>query len=84
MGRQRSRAFFRVMHGNGTVRSVTERFSEAVREDAPNGIPLWFNVAYVSLAVCAGPAAIAAVIGLLYLTATVMGHCFNLFKHAGG
>lgn len=54
--------------------------SEAVSSPAP----LWFRIAVVSVAVFAGPAAFALVVGLLALLAWLCGAMVGLVRHGAG
>lgn len=67
-------------HTNGRPRIEPPPVAPLVKDAAPT----WFSILVVSLALFAGPALLALVIGMVYLAAVVAGGCFALFKSVGG
>ncbi len=59
---------------------------ERVTEPAPavRKPPTWFNVAYVSLAVFAGPALLALVVGLVAVLAATAAGVLEIVKKGAG
>ncbi len=68
-----------ITHINGKPRIEQPPVAPLVNSAAP----AWFGVLTVSLALFAGPAVLALVIGAIYLAAVVAGGCFSLFKSMG-
>lgn len=68
-----------ITHVNGRPRIESPTAAPLVKEN----MPAWVGAMILSLALFAGPALLALVIGLIYLAAVVAGGCFSLFKSMG-
>ncbi len=69
-------------HTNGRLR--TEPLPIVAHESAKVEPPFWFQAMYLSLAVFAGPTLFAAVVGLVYLMAIIVGQVFHLVRINSG
>lgn len=71
-----------MIHTNGRLK--TEPLPIVAPEAAKAEPPVWFAVAYLSLALFAGPTLFAAVVGMVYLAAVVVGQTFHLVRINSG
>lgn len=68
---------------NGRIAQPREAAPEPVHPPASSP-PLAFQVAYLSLAVFAGPSLFALVVGVIFLMARLSGMVFAVFQNGAG